>query len=83
MFSLGVKINRADFIIWKEVVTNIRNNIEAADRTLKDLMHSNMTFGGKAALFLENFRQMLFVFRAVSDLSFPRHNLKGAVHFHF
>lgn len=37
----------------------IRNNIEAIDRTLKQLMRSNMSFGGRVILFCGDFRQVL------------------------
>lgn len=39
----------------------MHNNIEAVDRTLKDLMYSNMSFIDKAILFLGDFRKILRV----------------------
>lgn len=39
----------------------MHNNIEAVDRTLKDLLRRSMSFGGKALLFLGDLRQILLV----------------------
>lgn len=37
----------------------MRHNMETAGRILKDLMHRNIAFGGKAMLFRGDFRQIL------------------------
>ncbi|XP_054808737.1 uncharacterized protein LOC129310855 [Prosopis cineraria] len=46
-------------IIWDEALMVQRYCIEAFDRTLKDIMHSNDTFGGKCILMGGDFRQIL------------------------
>ncbi|XP_028752798.1 uncharacterized protein LOC114712429 [Neltuma alba] len=46
-------------IIWDEAPMVQRFCIEAFDRTLKDIMHSNHPFGGKCVLMGGDFRQIL------------------------
>ncbi|KAI9123214.1 hypothetical protein K1719_006103 [Acacia pycnantha] len=46
-------------IIWDEAPMVQRFCIEAFDRTLKDIMHCNKPFGGKAVLMGGDFRQLL------------------------
>ncbi|KAI9121592.1 hypothetical protein K1719_008625 [Acacia pycnantha] len=46
-------------IIWDEAPMVQRFCIEAFDRTLKDIMHCNKPFGGKAVLMGCDFRQLL------------------------
>lgn len=45
----------------------MQDNIEALDRTLKDVMRSHFYFEGKATLFLGDFRQILSVFSRGSE----------------
>ncbi|XP_028796091.1 ATP-dependent DNA helicase PIF1-like [Neltuma alba] len=46
-------------IIWDEAPMVQRYCIEAFDRSLKDLMHSNLPFGGKCIIMGGDFRQIL------------------------
>lgn len=58
------------------------NNIEIVNRTSKGLMRSNMSFGGNAALFLENVRHIhLFVPRGAKP-TLSHHVLIEALSFH-
>ena len=45
--ALAKLIQRTDLIIWDEIFSCDRRNLECVDRTLKDLMNSAELFGGK------------------------------------
>ena len=50
-------IRKSDLIIWDELPTTHRFCVEALDRTLKDLMHNTLLFGGKTIFFSGDWRQ--------------------------
>jgi hypothetical protein len=52
-------IHRAALIIWDEVAMTKRQSIETLDRSLQDIMGSELPFGGKVMVFGGDFRQML------------------------
>ncbi|XP_028767101.1 uncharacterized protein LOC114724813 [Neltuma alba] len=52
-------IKSTKLIIWDEAPMVQRYCIEAFDRTLKDIMHSNLPFGGKCIVMGGDFRQIL------------------------
>ena len=49
----------AKFFVWDEAPMADKRNIEAVDRTLRDLTKVNKPFGGKVFLFGGDFRQIL------------------------
>ena len=61
--SLAKLIRLAKLIIWDEVFSCHRYNIEALDRTLRDIMDSKELFGGKVICFGGDPRQTLPVVR--------------------
>ena len=61
--SLAKLVKMAKLIIWDEVFSCHRHNIEALERTLQDLMSSKEPFGGKVVCFSGDPRQTLPVVR--------------------
>ena len=61
--TLAKLIRIAKLIIWDEVFSCHRYNVEALDRTLKDIMESKESFGGKVICFGGDPRQTLPVVR--------------------
>ncbi|XP_028752703.1 uncharacterized protein LOC114712351 [Neltuma alba] len=57
--ALANLIKSTKLIIWDEAPMVQRYCIEAFDRTLKDIMHSNAPFGGKCIVIGGDFRQIL------------------------
>ncbi|XP_028799355.1 uncharacterized protein LOC114754711 [Neltuma alba] len=57
--ALANLIKSTKLIIWDEAPMVQRYCIEAFDRTLKDIMHSNAPFGGKCIVMGGDFRQIL------------------------
>ncbi len=49
----------AAIIIWDEAPMMSRYAMEALDRTLRKLMHNDLSFGGKIIVFGGDFRQVL------------------------
>ena len=45
--ALAKLIKKADLIIWDEIFSCDRQNVECIERSLRDLMNSNELFGGK------------------------------------
>ena len=56
-------LKRANLIIWDEAPMTHRHALELVDRLLKDLMDSNLPFGGKVVVLGGNFCQVLPVVR--------------------
>lgn len=52
-------LRKAELIIWDEAPMAKRFAIETLDRTLKDIMNNNVSFGGKVIVFGGDFRQVL------------------------
>ena len=57
--ALGKKLMEYDVIVWDEVVMAHRHAIEAAERSLRDLMNNAFPFGGKVVVLSGDFRQIL------------------------
>ena len=57
--KLAAQIRKADLIIWDEIVMCTRYCIEAAQRTLREIMNdAHILFGGKCIMFSGDFRQI-------------------------
>ncbi|XP_051220370.1 uncharacterized protein [Lolium perenne] len=52
-------LRRASLIIWDEVAMTKRQTVETLDRSLQDIMGSDLPFGGKVVVFGGDFRQVL------------------------
>ncbi|XP_044444071.1 ATP-dependent DNA helicase PIF1 [Triticum aestivum] len=52
-------LRRASLIIWDEVAMTKRQEVEALDRSLRDIMGCVIPFGGKVVVFGGDFRQVL------------------------
>ncbi|KAG5626225.1 hypothetical protein H5410_011443 [Solanum commersonii] len=61
--SLASLIQDAKLIVWDEISMAKKEMIEALDLLLKDLMETNILFGGKVIVFSGDFRQTLHVIR--------------------
>ncbi|XP_009796237.2 uncharacterized protein [Nicotiana sylvestris] len=61
--SLACLIRDAKLIVWDEVSTAKKKMIETFDLLLKDLLNTNVLFGGKVVVFGGDFRQTLLVVR--------------------
>lgn len=59
----GILLKHSAIIIWDEAPMTHRYQFEAVDRSLKDLMGSDLPFGGKIIVFGGDFRQVLPVVR--------------------
>ena len=46
--ALAKLIKKADLIVWDEIFSCDRLNLECVERTLRDLMNSTEVFGGKS-----------------------------------
>ncbi|XP_075092425.1 uncharacterized protein LOC142172657 [Nicotiana tabacum] len=71
--SLASLIRDAKLIVWDEVSMAKKNMIEALDSLVKDIMNTNVLFGGKVVVFGGDFRQTLHLsenMRAKTDPSF-------------
>nr|XP_027120764.1 ATP-dependent DNA helicase PIF1-like [Coffea arabica] len=54
-------LRKADLIIWNEAPMAKRFAIETLNRTMQDVMETNLDFGGKVVVFGGDFRQVLLV----------------------
>jgi ATP-dependent DNA helicase PIF1 len=52
-------LRRAALIIWDEVAMTKGRSVETLDRSLQDIMRSELHFGGKVMVFGGDFRQVL------------------------
>ena len=66
--TLAEVIRRAKLIIWDEAPMAHRHLLEALDRTLRDLMDSDLPFGGKVIVLGGDFRQILPVVKRGSHV---------------
>ena len=57
--DLAAVLHETAIIIWDEVPMQHRHTIEAVERTLRDILGNNLSFGGITMLFGGNFRQTL------------------------
>ena len=58
--KLAAQIQKADLIIWDEIVMCARYCFEAVERTLREIMSDlHILYGGKCILFIGDFRQIL------------------------
>jgi hypothetical protein len=57
--NLAQRIRDTDLIIWDEAPMQHRHNMEAVDRTFKDLCNSDRPFGGCTIVFGGDFQQIL------------------------
>nr|XP_009804069.1 PREDICTED: uncharacterized protein LOC104249354 [Nicotiana sylvestris] len=73
--SLTSLIRDAKLIVWDEVSMSKKNMIEALDFLLKDIMDTNVLFGGKVIVFGEDFRQTLPVVRSEKKEDFIRQSI--------
>ncbi|XP_059277566.1 uncharacterized protein LOC132031616 [Lycium ferocissimum] len=62
--SLATLIRDSKLIVWDEVSMSKKKTIEAFDKLLKDLMSTNILFGGKVVVFGGDFRQTLPAIRS-------------------
>ncbi|XP_019244248.1 PREDICTED: ATP-dependent DNA helicase PIF2-like [Nicotiana attenuata] len=72
--SLACLVRDAKLIVWDEVSMAKKNMIEALDSLVKDLMDTNMLFGGKVVIF-GDFRQTLPVVRSGKKEDFIRESI--------
>jgi hypothetical protein len=61
--DLAKLLRQTTLIIWDEAPMTHQHAPEAVDKTLRDIMHNNLPFGGKIFLFGGDFRQVLPVIR--------------------
>ena len=61
--ALAKLISKADLIIWDEIFSCHRHNLECVERSLRDLMNSEELFGGKVVLLAGDPRQTLPVIK--------------------
>ncbi|XP_009589393.1 uncharacterized protein [Nicotiana tomentosiformis] len=73
--SLASLIRDAKLIVWDEVSMVKKNMIEALDSLLKDIMDTNVLFGGKIIVFGGDFRQTLPVVRSGKKEDFIRQSI--------
>nr|XP_009787858.1 PREDICTED: uncharacterized protein LOC104235742 [Nicotiana sylvestris] len=73
--SLASLIRDAKFIVWDEVSMAKKNMIEALDSLVKDIMNTNVLFGGKVVVFGGDFRQTLHVVRSGKKEDFIRESI--------
>ncbi|XP_009800704.1 uncharacterized protein [Nicotiana sylvestris] len=73
--SLAPLIRDAKLIVWDEVSMAKKNMIEALDSLLKDIMDTNVLFGGKVVVFGGDFRQTLPVVRSGKKEDFIRESI--------
>ena len=57
--ALAKLIRKADLIIWDEIFSCHRYNLECVERSLRDLMNTKELFGGKVILLGGDPRQTL------------------------
>ena len=57
--ALAKLIRKADLIIWDEIFSCDRYNLECVERSIRDLMNSKELFGGKVILLGGDPRQTL------------------------
>ncbi|XP_009792184.2 uncharacterized protein [Nicotiana sylvestris] len=62
--ALATLIQDSKLIVWDEVLMAKKKMIEAFNTLLKDLMNTNILFGGKVVVFGGDFRQTLPVIRS-------------------
>lgn len=70
--ALAKLIKRADLIVWDEVFSCDRSNLECLERTLRDLMDSKAFFGGKVICLGGDPRQTLPVVKRGSRAEIVR-----------
>ena len=70
--ALAKLIQKADMIIWDEIFSCDRHNLECVERTLRDLMNSKELFGGKVVCLGGDPRQTLPVVRRGSRAQIVR-----------
>ncbi|XP_059290173.1 uncharacterized protein LOC132043732 isoform X1 [Lycium ferocissimum] len=73
--SLASLIRDAKLIVWDEISMAKKKMVEALDLLLKDLMETNILFGGKVIVFSIDFRQTLPVVRSGKKEDFIRESL--------
>ncbi|KAL3361944.1 hypothetical protein AABB24_014672 [Solanum stoloniferum] len=73
--SLASLIRDARLIVWDEISMAKKKMVEAFDLLLRDLMETNMLFGGKIVVFSGDFRQTLPVVRSGKKEDFIRESL--------
>ncbi|KAI0497090.1 hypothetical protein KFK09_023418 [Dendrobium nobile] len=64
--GLAQLLKQSSIILWDEAPMVKRTAIETLDRTMKDIMNSSISFGGKVIVFGGDFRQVLPVVRRAS-----------------
>lgn len=82
-FWSNVKVKRCRFDIWNEVVMCMRYNIDAFDKTLKDLMHNNMALAVRLCYSQEICEHILSVALVGPERRFSLFNSKKFPYFHF
>lgn len=70
--SLAKLIKESSLIIWDEIFSVNRFNVECVERTLRDLMHSDQPWGGKTVLLGGDPRQTLPVIKKASRAQIVR-----------
>ncbi|XP_060190865.1 uncharacterized protein LOC132620189 [Lycium barbarum] len=73
--SMASLIRDAKLIVWDEISMAKKKMVDALDLLLKDLMETNMLFGGKVFVFSGDFRQTLHVVRSGKREDFIRESL--------
>ncbi|XP_019248430.1 PREDICTED: ATP-dependent DNA helicase PIF4-like [Nicotiana attenuata] len=73
--SLASLIRDAKLIVWDKISVAKKETVEAIDLLLRDLMETNIIFGGKVVVFSGNFRQTLPVVRSGKKEDFIRESL--------
>ena len=70
--ALAKLIQKADLIIWDEIFSSDRHNLECVERTIRDLMNSQELFGGKVICLGGDPRQTLPVVKRGSRAQIVR-----------
>ena len=77
---LAQVVEAASLILWDEATMAHRHAFEALDRTLQDLMHVNLPFGGRVVVVGGDFRQILPVVRRASPAGIVSASLCRCAH---
>ncbi|KAG2712304.1 hypothetical protein I3760_04G119000 [Carya illinoinensis] len=70
--ALAKLLRVARLIIWDEPPMSRKQHIEAVDKMLRDIIDSELIFGGKVVVFGEDFRQVLPVIRKGTRQEHPK-----------
>jgi len=76
--DLAKLLKISSLIVWDEITMSHKHAIEAVDRLFRDLMNTDVAFGGKVVVFSGDFRQCLPVIRMGNEASIVGASIKGS-----